>query len=160
MVRKAVVGRRDYAGPRGPDQPEIRRRGRLTGSLLLFHKNRTDVACHRGLVHEEHVDGPQVRLVHARERFPRGKDRQPDQPSTLPNLRSPRARARAASTSRSRGGACVISWSSRRRAASATSSTARPKAAWLARDGLVKPLTFRTNRSHAARPSGSAAEGS
>src|SRR5689334_11772595 len=56
-----------------------------------------------------------------------------------------RARAFAASTWRSRGGELVTSDSSNSAATRVTSSTARLKAASLAFDGLLKPLSFRTN---------------
>ncbi len=42
----------------------------------------------------------------------------------------------------------------------ATSSTARSKAAWFDCDGLVNPLTLRTNCTAAARTSASVAGGS
>src|SRR5947208_2778859 len=54
----------------------------------------------------------------------------------LPKRAAERARARSASTSRSRGSALVTSESIRRRAAAAMSSTASSNAAWLAFDGL------------------------
>jgi hypothetical protein len=46
------------------------------------------------------------------------------------------------------------------RAAVATSSTARSKACWLSLDGLLKPLSLRTNCRDAARISSSVAGGS
>src|SRR5206468_3414266 len=55
-----------------------------------------------------------------------------------------RWRARAASTSRSFGGAVVTRASSSRSEAAATSATARSKASLLARDGCVLPLILRT----------------
>lgn len=55
-----------------------------------------------------------------------------------------RARALAATTSRSFGGAEVCSSVSNRDDAAATVSTARSKASALLREGLSKPLTFRT----------------
>jgi hypothetical protein len=45
-------------------------------------------------------------------------------------------------------------------AAAATSSTARSNAAWLAFEGLLKPLSFLTNCTEAARISASVAGGS
>ena len=54
----------------------------------------------------------------------------------------------------------VTSESTSRRATTVTSSTARSKAASLACDGLVKPLSFLTNCSEAARTSSSVAGGS
>jgi hypothetical protein len=56
-----------------------------------------------------------------------------------------RARALTASVSRLRGGALVTNESSSSCAASVTFSTARLKAFSFAFDGLVKPLSFRTN---------------
>lgn len=56
-----------------------------------------------------------------------------------------RARAFAASATRSRGGAPVTRALSKVRAALVTSSTPRAKAASLALDGREKPLSFRTN---------------
>src|SRR4030088_1602870 len=73
-----------------------------------------------------------------------------------------RARARAfiASSSRLRGGLPVSSASRSRRAASATSSTARLNAGSLAFDGSLYPLSLRTNCSADARISSSVAGGS
>src|SRR3954471_23087724 len=71
-----------------------------------------------------------------------------------------RARALAASVSRSRGGALVTSESSNSRAAAVTWSTARLNAGSFAFDGLVNPLTLRTNCSADARTSSSVAAGS
>src|SRR5262245_32073637 len=75
------------------------------------------------------------------------------------NRSSDLARAFAASTSRERGGALVTSEASSCRAASATSSTARSKAAWFALEGRVKPLNLRTNCREDARISSSVAGG-
>ena len=71
-----------------------------------------------------------------------------------------RARAFAASSSRFFGGAVVSSEEISRRAAAATSSIARSKAASFAFDGLVKPLSLRTNWIAEARISSSVAGGS
>src|SRR4051812_26585749 len=71
-----------------------------------------------------------------------------------------RTRALAASTSRFLGGALVIRVPMSRCTALATSSTAWSNASWLAADGLVKPLTFRTNCSEALRISASVTGGS
>src|SRR6185503_6359066 len=65
-----------------------------------------------------------------------------------------------ASASRLRGGLAVCRDVKSRRAASETSSTARSKAASLAREGCVKPLSLRTNCSADARISSSVAGGS
>ena len=77
----------------------------------------------------------------------------------MPNLAAARALARAASTSRSRGGAVVTSDSISVRATAATSAVARSNAARLACDGALKPLSLRTNCSEAARISSSVAGG-
>jgi hypothetical protein len=77
----------------------------------------------------------------------------------VPNRAADLARARAASTSRSRGTAAVTRASTRTRAVAATSSTARSKAALLALDGVLNPLSFLTNWSDAARISSSDAGG-
>src|SRR5262245_46944953 len=77
-----------------------------------------------------------------------------------PNLAMERSRALAASTSRLRGGACVTIERISSRAVSATFSTAASKAASLAFDGTVKPLSLRTNCSDASRISSSVAGGS
>ena len=77
-----------------------------------------------------------------------------------PKRFSARTRARAASTSRSRGGAVVTSWASSVRVDAATSSIARPKAASFAFDGFCDPLTLRTYWSAAAWISSSVAGGS
>src|SRR5215213_3140120 len=77
-----------------------------------------------------------------------------------PNRSADLARARSASISRSRGSAVVTSESISIRAVLATSSTARWKASWLSFDGLLKPLSLRTNCSDAARISSSVAGGS
>src|SRR5262249_27904718 len=71
-----------------------------------------------------------------------------------------RARAFAASTSRSRGGAVVTRASSNSCATCATCSTARLNAAWFALDGRVNPLSLRTNCRADARISSSVAGGS
>jgi hypothetical protein len=62
-----------------------------------------------------------------------------------PNRRAVLARARSASIPRSRGSADVINAPMSARDEAATSSTARSKAARLARDGLLNPLSFLTN---------------
>src|SRR5680860_677611 len=77
-----------------------------------------------------------------------------------PNRATARAFAFAASTSRSFGGAVVVRSSSRRWVTSATSSTARSKASWLACEGLVVPLTLRTYWTAAAYTSACVAAGS
>src|SRR5206468_1558281 len=71
-----------------------------------------------------------------------------------------RARAAAATSSRFLGAAPVISESISRLALSATSSIARSNAASFALDGLLNPLSLRTNCSDAARISSSVAGGS
>jgi hypothetical protein len=71
-----------------------------------------------------------------------------------------RARALAASSARLRGGACVSSAVNNVVQLDATSSTARLNAASLANEGLLKPLTLRTNCSAAARTSSSVTGGS
>src|SRR5690606_4460006 len=73
---------------------------------------------------------------------------------------SERARALAASTSRSFGGAVVWRWFRSQAETRATSSTAASKTASLTFDGLVKPLILRTYCSAAARISSSVAGGS
>jgi len=78
----------------------------------------------------------------------------------LPKRSSERWRSRAASISRSRGGALVTREARSFRAAAVVSSTARSKAASLAFDGLVKPLSFRTNWMADARISSSVTGGS
>ena len=70
------------------------------------------------------------------------------------------ARARSASTSRSRGSAVVVSDLIRTRVVVATSSTARLNAASFALDGTLKPLSFLTNCNEASRISSSVAGGS
>src|SRR5262249_23503720 len=70
-----------------------------------------------------------------------------------------RARALAASTSRTRAGAVVTSESSSTVAARVTCSTARPKAASFAREGFANPLSLRTNCSEEARISSLVAGG-
>jgi hypothetical protein len=76
------------------------------------------------------------------------------------NLSAERARALAASSMRSFGGELVSSDLKRVLVAVAISSTAARKAASLAFDGLLKPLTLRTNCNEAARISSSVAGGS
>src|SRR6266850_4015297 len=76
------------------------------------------------------------------------------------NLWAARARALAASSARFLGGAFVSSEVRRFLEASATSSIAARNAASLAFDGLLKPLTFLTNCSAAARTSSSVTGGS
>ena len=80
--------------------------------------------------------------------------------SLVPNLLAALARARSASTSRSRGSALVTSESSKFRAAILTSSTARLNAASFTCEGLLKPESFLTNCSEASRISSSVAGGS
>lgn len=79
-----------------------------------------------------------------------------------PFLKRRRALSRAfsSSSSRSRGGAAVDSEAIRVRATAATSSTALAKATALAFDGVLKPLSFRTNCRDAAQISSSVAGGS
>ena len=77
----------------------------------------------------------------------------------VPNRIAERDLAFAASATRSFGGAVVVSAASKDRAASATSSTARSNATRLASDGVLAPLTFRTNCNEAARISSSLARG-
>jgi hypothetical protein len=77
-----------------------------------------------------------------------------------PNLSADRARALAASTSRSCGSAVVTSESMRTLATSAIPSTARSNAASFAWEGFVKPDSFLTNWSEASRISASVAGGS
>src|SRR5512144_68663 len=77
-----------------------------------------------------------------------------------PNRFSARARALAASTSRSRGGADVTRSSRRCAVMCAISSTACMNTASFAFDGLVDPLTLRTYWSAAARISSEVAAGS
>lgn len=79
--------------------------------------------------------------------------------ATVNRLRE-RSIARAVSTARSRGDALVTSPPSSSRVTRATSSVARSKAARLASDGRVEPLTLRTYWSAAARTSSSVAGGS
>jgi hypothetical protein len=66
----------------------------------------------------------------------------------------------ADSASRLRGGALVSSELSKRADTAAISSTATEKAASLAYEGLLNPLTLRTNWSEAARISSSVTGGS
>src|SRR2546429_7293856 len=77
-----------------------------------------------------------------------------------PNLSRERARARAASVSLSRGQAVVTSEAMRLVAAAVISSTARSNATWLIFEGVLKPLSFRTNCTEALRISSSVAGGS
>src|SRR6266480_6453452 len=81
-------------------------------------------------------------------------------PIYLGNLCAVRARALAASSVRFFGGAFVSSELRRVLVTAAISSTAARNAASLAFDGLLKPLTLRTNCSEAARISSSVAGGS
>jgi hypothetical protein len=76
------------------------------------------------------------------------------------NLRAERARALAASSSRSLGGAFVSSAFSSFLETAAISSTAARNVTSLAFDGLLKPLNFLTNCSEAARISSSVTGGS
>lgn len=78
----------------------------------------------------------------------------------LENLLTVRARALAVSSPRLLGGAFVASEVKRVLEAFATSSTAAKNTASLAFDGLLKPLTFRTNCSAAALISSSVTGGS
>jgi len=77
----------------------------------------------------------------------------------LGNLSAARARALAASSVRFLGGAFVSSELRRLPEIAAISSTAARKAASLAFDGLLKPLTFLTNCNEAARISSSVTGG-
>src|SRR5215471_14374146 len=79
---------------------------------------------------------------------------------SVPNLSAARALAFAASSSRFLGGAEVSSECRRRLDAAATSSIAAINAASLAFEGLLNPLTLRTNCSEAARISSSVTGGS
>src|SRR5207245_856485 len=74
---------------------------------------------------------------------------------TSRNLCAARERAFAASSSRLRGGALVSSECSSLRDTAATSSTAERNGASLALEGLLKPLSLRTNCKDAARISSS-----
>src|SRR5215475_6103945 len=76
------------------------------------------------------------------------------------NLRAERARALAASSSRFLGGACVSSEIRSFLESAAISSTAARNATSFAFDGLLKPLSFLTNCSEAARISSSVTGGS
>src|SRR5713101_3387919 len=78
----------------------------------------------------------------------------------LENLSAARACALAASFVRFLGGAFVSSDLRRLLETAAISSTAARNAASLACDGLLKPLTFRTNCNEAARISSSVTGGS
>src|SRR5262249_32915769 len=93
----------------------------------------------------ENADGIRAALVEAQRRLA----------AYVPERSAPRAFAFAFSPSRSRAGAVVTSASINRRAASATSSTARSNAVSFAFDGFVNPLIFRTNCRDAARTSSS-----
>src|SRR5437764_386139 len=77
-----------------------------------------------------------------------------------PKRSTARARACAAISSRFLGDVVVVSESINRLAIFATSSIARLNAASFAFDGALKPLSFRTNCSEAARISSSLAGGS
>src|SRR5205823_12591832 len=88
-----------------------------------------------------------------------GLEDDPDGQAAAPKRWAERARRFAASISRSRGGAAVTSSPSRRAVTAATSSTACANAASLACDGLVMPLTLRTNCSAAASISSSVVGG-
>lgn len=95
---------------------------------------------------ESHLLGEAVEYAtHDRAIPDPGSYQDPGPPSGERKRSAVRARAFTASVSRSRGGAFVTSdWSSSC-AAFATCSTARLKAGSLALEGLVKPLSFRTN---------------
>src|SRR5215475_14088472 len=82
------------------------------------------------------------------------------EPSHRENLCAARARALAISSARHLGGAFVSSDLRRFLETASTSSTAARNAPSLAFDGLLKPLTFRTNCSAAARISSSVTGGS
>src|SRR5579863_1129718 len=77
-----------------------------------------------------------------------------------PNLSAARAFAFIVSSSRFRDGALVSSEWRRRLDVAATSSTAAMNGAWLAFEGLLKPLIFLTNWSEAARISSAETGGS
>src|SRR4029077_8602611 len=79
--------------------------------------------------------------------------------ATAPKRFAERARAFNASVSRFRGGAFVTNDSRRWWAICAISSTARLKASSFAFEGLVKPLSLRTNWSDDARISSFVAGG-
>src|SRR5581483_5120296 len=79
--------------------------------------------------------------------------------AAVPKRAAERALRFSASASRSRGGALVTSSPSRRDVTAATSATARSNAASFAFDGLVIPLTLRTNCSAAACTSSSVVGG-
>src|SRR6266480_7714223 len=81
-------------------------------------------------------------------------------PIYLGNLCAVRARALAASSVRFFGGAFVSSELRKMLVTAAISSTAARNAASFAFDGLLKPLTLRTNCNEAARSSSSVAGGS
>src|SRR5437867_7030073 len=80
-------------------------------------------------------------------------------PVYIENRWAERARALAASCVRSLAGAFVSRELRRLPATAAIWSTAASKAASLAFDGLLNPLTFRTNCNEAARISSSVAGG-
>src|SRR5215470_12524266 len=82
------------------------------------------------------------------------------EPSHRENLCAARARALAISSARFLGGAFVSSDLTRFLEIASTSSTAAWNAPSLAFDGLLKPLTFLTNCSAAARISSSVTGGS
>src|SRR6266567_2375869 len=75
------------------------------------------------------------------------------------NRRAARSRALMASSSRFLGGALVLSELRNFPETAAISSTAATNAASFAFDGLLKPLTFRTNCNDAARISSSVTGG-
>jgi hypothetical protein len=77
----------------------------------------------------------------------------------LANRCAKRSRALAASTSRYLGGALVSREARRLLEIAVTASTAARNAASFAFDGLLKPLTFRTNCNEAARISSSVTGG-
>ena len=77
-----------------------------------------------------------------------------------PNRRREAAFAFSASASRLRGGMVVVSSPNNPCTTRAISSTAPSNAAWLAYDGLLKPVTLRTNCRAAASISSSVAGGS
>ena len=80
--------------------------------------------------------------------------------SRYPNRLAARSFALAASTSRFRGGAFVVSEASKLWTMSETSPTARSNAASLSLDGFLNPLTLRMNWSDAAWISSGVAGGS
>src|SRR5664279_413487 len=94
--------------------------------------------------------GPRVGRVRARGQLA----------TAVPKRFSLRARALAASSSRSFGGAFVTRSSSRCLVMCAISATARSKVSWFVTDGFVAPLTLRTYCNAAAWTSSSVAGGS